>query len=401
MPTDITSNLLHRFACDEGSGTTLTDSGSGLQNGTIATGGSFSSGKYGRYSFKTDGAANNNVKASFPAAAGVDSLAALTVSFWTKSNTPDDYSFILSHYGGDAANRLEISVAGAGFAGGGNSDDIAVAICTGTDVVTNTTGHPLAGGAWHLVTVVFDGALSQANRIKVYVDGTLATVNSGASPTTTPALSGIGYALGARMGNTLPYKGNVDDLRIYTRALAAADVAALYTLYTTLATGVYFGAGIYTVPTGVTAINFTLRSADGIDADNTGIAAGQGLTDLCRAVRWPSLSATGATIFIDDSGSSGSSSFLVRGGASNNLGVGLADAINTTLPDQLDGAGGAFLMDDLSWVLSSSGGTQHGGLGVPGYCYISQLIYGGGYGANGYSNSMNGGLPMLGMALTI
>ena len=73
-------------------------------------------------------------------------------------------------------------------------------------------------GQWHLYTVVYNSISSQA----LYVDGTfISTVNSGLNPTTYPIIH-VGDWSGS-------YNiGPLDDVRIYSRALSASEIQAMY-----------------------------------------------------------------------------------------------------------------------------------------------------------------------------
>jgi len=80
---------------------------------------------------------------------------------------------------------------------------------------------------WYHLACVFDGAQPAAQRAKLYVDGVLvktgyetsATLTNFASPLTLGTLN-VGYASS--------FKGQLDDVRLYTTALTSNQVATLY-----------------------------------------------------------------------------------------------------------------------------------------------------------------------------
>jgi hypothetical protein len=87
-----------------------------------------------------------------------------------------------------------------------------------TNVVSTTKA---TAGVWHLVTAVQDGT---AGTRALYVDGVL--VGSGLAQ----AANGSGVLeIGAAASTGEYFKGIIDDVRIYNRALSATEVASVYT----------------------------------------------------------------------------------------------------------------------------------------------------------------------------
>jgi len=82
---------------------------------------------------------------------------------------------------------------------------------------------PVSTGTWYLITGVWD---SSTNNLYLYVNGALlAAPNTGAN---IPA-TGSGYPLAIGTGLSGNYlAGSLDDVRVYSRALSAADVRKLY-----------------------------------------------------------------------------------------------------------------------------------------------------------------------------
>jgi large repetitive protein len=81
-------------------------------------------------------------------------------------------------------------------------------------------------GQWHLFCGYFHAATNLLET-KIYADGVLAEENQLVGPhgsTVTPAP----FRIGARPDNEYPFKGLLDDVRVYNRELSAAEVAALY-----------------------------------------------------------------------------------------------------------------------------------------------------------------------------
>lgn len=81
---------------------------------------------------------------------------------------------------------------------------------------------PLTVGQWHHLVGTFDG---QDGRL--YVDGALASVVQSAGTPTVTSIWKIGNISGGGTG-TGQFPGLIDDVRVYNRALAANEVAALF-----------------------------------------------------------------------------------------------------------------------------------------------------------------------------
>ena len=84
-------------------------------------------------------------------------------------------------------------------------------------------------GAWHHVAAVYRGT-SVCSGFSLYVDG--ATENQSCIDETVSATiqNAVALRLGTRDGNGVPFNGNIDDARIYNRALSASEVKQLYNL---------------------------------------------------------------------------------------------------------------------------------------------------------------------------
>ena len=96
---------------------------------------------------------------------------------------------------------------------------------------------PMSTNRWFHFVLVFDGSRPQLERLKLYVDGNPFSVNIGrqvgdfgTSTVNTPQCLTIGA--GHHANNPLSpancYNGDLDDIRIYNRALSSSDIQALY-----------------------------------------------------------------------------------------------------------------------------------------------------------------------------
>jgi predicted ribosomally synthesized peptide with SipW-like signal peptide len=92
---------------------------------------------------------------------------------------------------------------------------------TGDWAVNPTSAGPLAVGEWHHGALVQD---TTADEVRVYIDGTLVATDGGTGPvngTTEP------LGIGVRGDGFGQFVGDVDEVRVYTRALSAAEIQSL------------------------------------------------------------------------------------------------------------------------------------------------------------------------------
>src|SRR5215471_11016047 len=94
-------------------------------------------------------------------------------------------------------------------------------------------GHPtgfvegktrLDDGLWHMLAAVYDG--SPANREHLYVDGYEDAEGTLSLPPAT--VNGGTWKIGRFLSGGTPFRGALDDVRIYDRSLPAAEVHALF-----------------------------------------------------------------------------------------------------------------------------------------------------------------------------
>jgi hypothetical protein len=84
---------------------------------------------------------------------------------------------------------------------------------------------------WQQITVVFDGTLAMAERVKIYVNGQLDASIPESSTTLTPYPSGLTVGCLRIIPNTQPQLalgGRIDDVGVWTRAFSAQEVQAWY-----------------------------------------------------------------------------------------------------------------------------------------------------------------------------
>lgn len=95
----------------------------------------------------------------------------------------------------------------------------------------NHGSRELINGEWQQITVVFDGTLPMAERVKIYVDGQLDAAIPETSASLTPYPSGLTIGCLRLVPNTQPQiglGGRIDDVGVWTRSFSEQDVMAWY-----------------------------------------------------------------------------------------------------------------------------------------------------------------------------
>lgn len=148
---------------------------------------------------------------SSPGTVALKPAATMAVEAWIKPNGTDiSGSMVVS-----LTDRYNLKV---------KTDSLmAFSIYTGSYKNVSANGGPVLNGAWHHVV-----GQKTSTGIELYVDGvwrgSTAVTNNIAYPATTELRIGKH----GTTGTALDYKGAIDEVRIYNRALSAAEIAAHY-----------------------------------------------------------------------------------------------------------------------------------------------------------------------------
>jgi len=216
--------LLAYWPLDEGSGTTAADVTGHGHAGAMANGPQWTTGRFGP-AVLFDGVDDELGMAS---SAALTSTTAFTISVWIRNDA--------AVRAGEATHYIIASKGWAPSAGGGWTLDwisrSAGLFFYARDAKNASYNYAIAKyddtkrGQWHHVAAVFNsGALS------LHVDGALASqpTNLGTSTTFINAaqirLGGVEYYTRSHLPS---WKGALDDFRIYSTALSATDIQALY-----------------------------------------------------------------------------------------------------------------------------------------------------------------------------
>jgi hypothetical protein len=211
------AGLVGYWKLDEASGASARDASGTGNAGTLSSTVKWTSGS-GSVGFDNPAAASFDGASAY-VTAGTTSLpatnAAQTISAWVNIASAPGTSSIVSMTGASSAVKLGLS-----------ASTLRVIRNDGTALISTTAPST---GAWHHVLYTWDGS---ANNL--YVDGVAV------APTATAHDSGAvsGAFIGASSASADFFNGKIDDVRIYSTALTATQIAQL-------AAGRYAGAGGY------------------------------------------------------------------------------------------------------------------------------------------------------------
>jgi hypothetical protein len=210
------NNPVAWWKLDESSGAAAADSSGNANTGTLTNGPIWTTGKLGS-ALSFDGV---NDYVTVPSSSSLDITGSFTLSAWTRFTNTTNYGFIVSKSEG-GANGYEL------FRDTGNGRlRFSIGNASGSTVdpyfdIATPSGYN--DGQWHHVAAVYGKGV----KARMSVDG-VNVVTSGNNPSAAVGLTTSNLLIGSRgLGGGIPFQGDIDDIRIYNRALAQSEIQTL------------------------------------------------------------------------------------------------------------------------------------------------------------------------------
>ncbi len=209
------SGLMGYWPFDEGSGTTAYNSSGNNNNGSWsgATPYYTASAKVGAYAGNFNG---SNDIVTLPTGSTQLETPSITVSAWINftAATSSNYDIFQKKrpYGNYRGYELYINL----------SNQAQFDIGNGSAYITGPSSS-VSKNTWTFIVGSYDG-----NNINIYVNGTLKSTVANNTGISYSGGSSPGTYIGTDSGNANYFTGFMDDVRIYNRALSAAEVQAIY-----------------------------------------------------------------------------------------------------------------------------------------------------------------------------
>jgi fibronectin type 3 domain-containing protein len=204
-PTDIDPTLAAYWQLNEGGGLTAFDSSGNGMNGSLVNGPTWTTGRVGG-ALSFDGV-NDHVTTNL-----TENLTNWTVAAWVWSPAAPTSAPASGPVNRDQNLQINWNHEYPNFQG-------TVALSVGGQWYSASFGA-LAANTWYHLVGTYDG-----DTLRAYVNGVLMTANT--APSGNPSFESLPLEIGAHAGAPQYFNGVVDDVRIYRRALSAAEIAAL------------------------------------------------------------------------------------------------------------------------------------------------------------------------------
>ena len=210
---------------DSGTGTTITDQGSGGNNGTLVNGPTFSTDvpplpawNGNSYALSFDGSDDFvNVDG---VATEIASMTNFSCSAWIKKGTEGIYPII---FRAALSNSVHIGMFEY------NNNLVISCISGGFSEAVDTGGVNIADDQWHHVLMTYEKTGTNTSTVKGYVDGNLRITNSGAGIINSNIdEAAIGRRPNGSGGGDLNYEGLIDEVAVFDITLTASDATSIY-----------------------------------------------------------------------------------------------------------------------------------------------------------------------------
>jgi hypothetical protein len=214
------SGLVGWWKFDEGNGTTAADSSGNGDTVSLVNGVSWVTGKIG----DAISANGTNQYGTVPAI-NLSGTSTVTVAFWANRT----YSTTIESVMLENTTNYNLSTTGFGlFPDDTGCKGIQAAVHGNVGYSVNCYAQP-SSGVWHHLAIIYDKTQAANAQTALYIDGVLQTPTSHLN--TAQNTNGFGnnpLYLFSRAGSQFFNGGEMDDLRIYNRALSAGEIQQLY-----------------------------------------------------------------------------------------------------------------------------------------------------------------------------
>lgn len=156
----------------------------------------------------------------------IASVSKFSASVWFRPSSLSAYRCIYLEGGSADSSRTVLTLGGSGM---GDSSCLGATVANGSNSYGYTSTGKIATGNWYHAVVVFDGTLSgNANRLKIYLNGTQETLTfNGTIPATTANTTTDSFFTGSITGSFV-WDGRIDELGIWSRDLTSTEAGQLY-----------------------------------------------------------------------------------------------------------------------------------------------------------------------------
>ena len=225
------AGLVGYYPMDENAGTTTSDASQYQNDGTFNQATTwYPSGKIGS-AVSIEGGSNSSSAVLVPDHSNLPSGSAMTVEAWVTQNEWMSNQAIATHwdYNGTIPER-----SGSWALQTGADHNLRVFIAdsqgdVGDNYVDTDNNTWNSFNAWRHVAIVYDGTQSQANKVKVYIDGVLVGSTAFGTLASTLQNSDGALSIGSFPGLGRALFGGIDHVKLFNRALSAAEIGAEYT----------------------------------------------------------------------------------------------------------------------------------------------------------------------------
>jgi|GEM_PF-5491042 len=229
----IPADMAGHWKLDESGNTNIAVDATGTNNGTLMA---FPADETANWVAGVDAGAldfdgtDDYVTMGNAAALSFERTSPFSVTAWIKRDTANTRDGIWSKEGGACGPGIYLEVDDGTNSSTVNALNLELwNQTTNQNIFVQTPAGSILAGQWYHVAATYDGG-SAASGVKLYVNGVMPSLNtihddltSSSILTTANAIIGSGCN-----GSSARFDGKIDDVRVYSRALSALEIAAIY-----------------------------------------------------------------------------------------------------------------------------------------------------------------------------